>query len=67
MSTKLASFIAFVLTYAITRLGQAFFHFKPTRDLSFWLGVAVDFAIWFLIFSLTFWAFSKLFVKKTPV
>ena len=43
MSSKLISFIAFLLTYAITRLGQAALHFKPTRDLPFWPGLAVEF------------------------
>ena len=66
MSSKLTAFIAFLLTYAITRLGQAALHFKPTRDLPFWPGLAVEFVIWAVVFILILLGLSKLVARLRP-
>ena len=66
MSSKLISFLAFLLTYAITRLGQAALHFKPTRDLPFWPGLAVEFVIWAVVFILILLGLSKLVARLRP-
>ena len=64
MLTKLTTFLAFVLTFAVTRLGEAYFQFKPTRDLPFWLGALVDFGIWMVVFSCFLLGLTKLAARQ---
>ena len=66
MSSKLTAFIAFLLTYAITRLGQAALHFKPTRDLPFWPGLAVEFVVWAVVFILVLLGLTKVVTRLKP-
>jgi hypothetical protein len=65
MSNSQKVVFAFILAYALTRLGEFYFKFKPYRDLSFWRGVAVDFGTWVLAFSLCYWVIGKLVPKRS--
>ncbi len=63
MSNNQKAFFAFILAYALTRLGEFYFKFKPYRDLPFWRGAAVDVGTWVLVFSFCYWVIGK-FVPK---
>jgi|GEM_PF-2205733 hypothetical protein len=65
MSSNQKAVFAFILAYALTRLGEFYFKFKPYRDLSFWRGVVVDFGTWILVFSLCYWVVGKLVSKRS--
>ena len=64
MSNGLRSFLAFILTFVITRTGELYFKFNPTIDLPLWRGVVLDFGIWILVFSFSYWVIGKFANKQ---
>jgi hypothetical protein len=65
MLSNVRPLLAFILTYALSRLGFQFFNFNPIKALPFWAGFAEDFLFWVAVFSLIYWAIGKLAPNRT--
>ena len=64
MNNNLKSFIAAVITYAITRIGYSLANFKPLNEFSFIVGFLIDISIWMILFYLILQILEKLFKTK---
>jgi len=64
MNKNLKSFIAAVITYAITRIGFGLANFKPINEFSFLVALLIDISIWMIIFYLILQIIEKLFPTK---
>ena len=65
MSNFSKGLLAYVLTSILVRVGYWQFKFTPTRDLSFWPGLLVDFIIWLVVFYSFYWGVGKIQKVKT--
>ena len=64
MNNNLKSFIAAVITYAITRIGYGLANFKSFNEFSFLVALLIDISIWMIIFYLILQVIEKLFPTK---
>ena len=66
MSNQARSLLACLLTFALTRLGFWYFKFNPLRDLPFWKGALLDFALWGLLWAILYPLLARLFRPGVP-
>lgn len=64
MNKNLKSFIAAVITYAITRIGYRLANFKPINEFSFLVALLIAVSIWMILFYLILQVIEKLFPTK---
>lgn len=44
------NFVSIIITFILTRVGYWFFNFNPRNHFSTYLGLAIDIAIWIVLF-----------------
>lgn len=65
MSKNSRNIIAFVISYFITRLGFYLLGYNPFEHNSFWIGLAIDFGIWVVVFIGVSTLLTKLFKSRS--
>ncbi len=57
--------IAFIISYFITRLSFYLLGYNPFEHNSFWVGLAIDFGIWVIIFIGVSTLLTKFFKRRS--
>ncbi|MBD3668400.1 MAG: hypothetical protein HUJ16_10590 [Kangiella sp.] len=65
MSKNSRNITAFVISYFITRLGFYLLGYNPFENNSFWIGLAIDFGIWVVVFIGVSTLLTKLFKSRS--
>ncbi|MCW9028844.1 MAG: hypothetical protein OQJ80_07925 [Kangiella sp.] len=64
MTKNVKSFIAFIISYFITRLSYYLLGYNPFEHNTFWVGLLIDFGIWVAVFGLILWLLHKISPAK---
>lgn len=67
MKRNTKSFVAFIISYFITRLSYYLLGYNPFEHNSFWIGLLIDFGIWVAVFGLIMYLLQKINPAKQKV